>query len=481
MIKLFKKQRPSTVLGLALDGNRLEAVVVRRTNGSVHTKEIASAALALSPLSGDPELVGREIRNYLDQAGIRERNCAVCIPLSWALTLQAKLPDLPEEDIGSFLDIEAERGFHSGPENLLIARSRSVTADGGQYVTMIAVPRNHLATLEQVLKAAKLKPVTFSLGVAVLGTGGKEIPDGAMTLGLGSNSVDLQVNAGGGIIALRSLDGAIETEGSQKRIDAELVARELRITLGQLPGAFEATTHKVKVFGRGDMARQFMNDISARAESLGLKFELMERSSAAEFDKPVPAEIAVSPALALAAGYVKGFSGAPELLPPKVNAFQQLINTKLGSKKLAWAGAAGAAVLVCVGGIFLFQQWELSRWKSRWRAIEPGVQEAQNALDQIRKYRPWFDQEFRSLRILQELTKAFPESGSVTAKTVEIRDLSQVSCSGVANDRRGVENVMEKLGAADGVTDLNPESIRGQAPGVQFTLTFQFEGAPSGN
>jgi hypothetical protein len=109
------------------------------------------------------------------------------------------------------------------------------------------------------------------------------------------------------------------------------------------------------------------------------------------------------------------------------------------------------------------------------------VTEAQFAAGQIRKYRPWFDESFRGLRILRELTQAFPDTGVVTAKTVEIRDLSTVSCSGVAYDRQSVLNVMDKLGVADGVTDLNPESIRGQSPGVQFTLTFQFEGAPSGN
>jgi len=392
-----------------------------------------------------------------------------------------KLPELPEADVESFLELEAERGFHSGPEHLFIAKSRARASDGAEYVTMIAIPRNHLATLEQVLKAARLKPVTFSLGVSALGTGGREIQDGALVLGLGVNSVDLQVTAGGGIVALRSLDGAIENEGSLRRMDAELVAREIRITLGQLPGTFGSAAQTVKVYGRGDMARQFMRDISAREQSLGLKFVLMDRSSAADFDKPVPSDIAVSPALAIAAGYVRGLVGGPELLPPKITAWQQLLNSKFGSKKLAWAGAGAAALLILVGGAFLFQAWELSRWQARWNAIEPGVLEAKNAADQIRKYRPWFDEGFRSLRILQELTKAFPESGSVTAKTVEIHDLTQVTCSGVANDRQGVLTVMDKLGSVEGITDLNPESIRGQTPGVQFTLTFQFEGAPSGN
>jgi len=120
----FKKQRPSSILGLAFDGNRLEIAAVRRTNGHFQVYKTASAQLALSPLTGDPELVGREIRNVLDEAGIREKRCVVGIPLSWMLTLQVSIPELPEADIESFLQIEAERGFHSGPEALVIAEYR---------------------------------------------------------------------------------------------------------------------------------------------------------------------------------------------------------------------------------------------------------------------------------------------------------------------------------------------------------------------
>src|SRR5581483_6222443 len=129
---------------------------------------------------------------------------------------------------------------------------------------------------------------------------------------------------------------------------------------------------------------------------------LMERASAAEFDRPIPAEIAVSPALALAAGYVRGVTGGPELLPPKVRPWQQLLNTKFGSKKLGWAGAAAGGLVICVGGAFLFQEWHLARWQSKWKAIEPQVMQARNSADQIRKYRPWFDESFRGLRILRE-------------------------------------------------------------------------------
>ena len=68
-----KRQRLSSLLGLALDGSRLDGVVLRRTNGSLQVQQSFSVTLSLDPLTAAPELVGREIRNHLEAAGVRER------------------------------------------------------------------------------------------------------------------------------------------------------------------------------------------------------------------------------------------------------------------------------------------------------------------------------------------------------------------------------------------------------------------------
>ena len=216
MIDFLKKQRGSSVLGLAFDGHQLEGIVLRRANGSVQVRQTFSAALALDPLHADPELVGREIRNHLDKAGIRERRCVVCLPLSWALILQIKIPNLPEADVDSFLQIEAERGFPAGHETLSIANSRFRTTSGEQFAMLAAISKNHLTQLERALKSAQLRPVSFSLGISALQ--GSETAQGVVTLVPGHSSVDLQVTCGGGVAALRTLDGIIETEGVQKQI-----------------------------------------------------------------------------------------------------------------------------------------------------------------------------------------------------------------------------------------------------------------------
>ena len=268
--EIFKRKRPGSILGLALDGNRLEIVSLRRSNGTLHIRQSLAVSLALSPLTDAAELVGQEIRNHLDQAGIRERSCAVCLPLSWILSLQSQVPELSEEDRASFLQLEAERGFHSGPETLFTVHSIFKTPDGGQYATLLAAPRNQLEALQRVLRAARLKPAAFALGVTALQAASAD-PGRVVLLAVRNNTVDLQVTAGGGIVALRSLDGAIETQGAQKSISADLVAREIRITLGQLPGGLAETPGKLKIFGQGELVRQLVNDLSPRVTVMGLE------------------------------------------------------------------------------------------------------------------------------------------------------------------------------------------------------------------
>jgi hypothetical protein len=477
--QLFKRQRASSVLGLALDGNRLEVVSLRRSNGTLHIRQTLAVPLALSPLTDAAELVGQEIRNHLDKAGIRERRCVVCLPLAWILTLQSQVPELSDEDRASFLLLEAERGFHSGAETLLTANSIFKTPSGDQYATLLAAPRNQLETLQRVLRAAKLKPVAFALGVTALQAAGAEAGR-VVLLAVRNNTIDLQITAGGGIVALRSLDGAIETQGAQKTISADLIAREIRITLGQLPGGLADAPGKFKILAQGELAKQLVNDLAPRIAAMGLKIEIMPQASNAQFDTPLPPEIAGSSALALAANYVRGVDCVPDFLPPKVQPWRQLVATRLSPRKLAWAGGAAAAVVFCIAAAFGVQQWQISSLENKWAAIEPTVNELNADQDQIKKFQSWYDTSFRDLQILRKLKDAFPDDGSVSAKKVEIHDISEVTCSGSARDNAAFSRLHAKLGDdTNQISGLHAE-VRGQNP-MDFTVNFHWEGDANGN
>ena len=181
-----------------------------------------AATLELNLLTDDAELVGREIRNQLDTLQVGERNCVVGLPLKWALTAHVQVPKLPEADAASFLQLEAERGFPCESATLHLADSQCQAADGKQHALLVGIPKTHLARLEQVMRAAKLRPVSFSLGLPALqpvGTG----TSGVLALAIGEAQVALQITCGGGVAALRALEGVIETEGGSRSLRPEVM------------------------------------------------------------------------------------------------------------------------------------------------------------------------------------------------------------------------------------------------------------------
>jgi hypothetical protein len=127
-------------------------------------------------------------------------------------------------------------------------------------------------------------------------------------------------------------------------------------------------------------------------------------------------------------------------------------NSRLGSLPENWPGPARpelqAAVLI--GGAFGVQQWQLSRLGSEWATLEPQVKELEDLQQQIRKYRPWFDESFAGLTILRKITEAFPAEGIVTAKSVEIHELNTVTCSGTASDNQALLRVPRSIARVEG-------------------------------
>lgn len=480
-MKFPRKPRvPTSVLGLALHGSHLEGVLLKRSNGSMQALKSFKATLTLSPLTGDPELVGREIRNHLEQAGIRERRCVVTLPLSWSLAVPTEVPEMPDEDVPSFLEIEAERGFPYGLESLSIGRSVFRAASGKRFATQVAVPRNHLDQLERALRAAQLRTTAITLGTTVLQDPTKDASNGVLAIVIGEGSVDLQITCAGGIAVLRSLDSVFENESVQNRLSSDLLVREIKITLGQLPAAFRDAVRRVRVFGRGETARRFQYESVARLDALGLKVELVEAYAANDFARKLPPATEVTAAFSVAARCINGVPPLLEFLPPRISALQQFTN-RFASRKLGWIGAAAAALILFVAGAFALQQYQLSKLRQQWAAMSAQVHELDDQQTLIRRFRPWFDSSFRNLTLLRKVTEAFPEDGVVTAKTLEIRDISSVSCSGVATDNQSLLRMLEQLRASKDVRDLKVDNIRGKTP-MQFTFNFHWgEGGGDGN
>ena len=460
-ITSLKRQNPTSLLGLALDGNRLDGVWLKRVNGSLQIQASLSVTLTLDPLTNAPELVGREIRNHLDAAEIRERRCVMALPHKWVLAVQSQLPALSEADVVGFLQLEAERNFPCDITTLVTATSRSRLASGQQYALFAGVTRQQVSTVEAVLRAAQLKPESFALCITALQP---PAADGTLALVIGESNVGLQVATGGGVIALRSLEGAIENEAGKRTLNSNLVAREVRITLGQLPAEVRTAVKRIRVFGPRDLAHQLGDELELRFESLNLEVAVVNTYATDEFGVALPANAPVSAALSAAASTLVGRAPHFEFLPPRVSQWQQL-TSRYGTGKLRKVGMAAAAVLFLVIGAFGFQQIQLWRLQSRWSGMSARVGELDQMQSQIKQYRPWFDESLRSLSILRELTKEFPEDGSVTAKTVEIRAANVVNAA--------LLRALAELRRTGMVADVKVNRLQGKSP-MQFTFDFRW-------
>jgi hypothetical protein len=475
------RRRPSAVLGLTFDGGRLDGVALKRTNGSCQVRHAFSASMSLDLLTNDPELVGRELRNHLLAQGVHERECVVGLPLKWALVMHADVPDLPEGDIPGFLQIEAERGFPYDVQTLHVASSRCRTASGKQYAVLVGIPKNHLGLLEHALRAAKLKPVSFALGIAALQPAASEASNGVLALAIGESQVALQITCGDGVAALRALEGTLETAGGAQVLHADVVAREVRITLGQLPAEIRDAVRCIRVFGTRDLAQQLADELELRLDAAGLKIELMTRYGADELGLLSPPDATISPAFSLAGRFLADRPPQFEFLPPKVTAWQQ-VSERYASGKLRTVLTAAGSVAALAGLVFGVQQLQLLRYQSQWAKIEQRVTELKNVEGKIRLYRPWFDESVRCLTILRCLTEVFPLDGAVTAKTVEIRDLNTVVCTGTARNYQALLKTVEHLRAIPQAHDVNLGPARGQAPALQFSFSFHWtEGGTSAN
>ncbi len=468
-ITSLRRQNATSLLGLALDGSRLEAVWLKRVNGALQVQASFSVALSLDPLTAAPELVGREIRNHLDAAEIRERRCVVALPLKWAMAAHTPLPQLPEADVASFLQIEAERSFPCDVATLVTTTSFCQVESGQRHAAILGVPRNQVATLEAVLRAAKLQPESFSLGITALQPADRE---GALALTIGESHVGLQVTCGGGVVALRALEGAMESEGGRRILRGDLVAREARITLGQLSEELRATVRQVRVFGPPELAQQLADEIHRRLAVMNLQVAAVSAYDPKEFGVPLPPHAPVSAAFSLAAAQLVGRRTAFNFLPPKISPWQQL-TSRYATGKLRQAGAVAGAVLLLVIAAFGVQQFQLWRLRVRWADMQARVGELKAMQQKIRQYRPWFDESLRSLSILRQLTTSFPEDGVVTAKTVEIRDANLVTCTGTARDNASLLRTLAKLRDAGNVSDLKVDRIQGKSP-IQFTFDFRW-------
>ena len=465
-MKWSSRKRPQSVLALSLTDGQLRVAHVARSKSALATLRTASAPLTLDLLHPEPELVGRELRNHLEAAHLRERHCIVALPTGWFMTQHATVPELSPEDTASLLQIEAEKGFPCAPDELQIARSPHRAARE-RYVLQIAVRHEQIERLGEVLRHAGLKPVSYTLGVAALPGALAPAGQGRITLVVEPKGATLLVAAGGGLAALRTLEATIDSEAGEHVVNSAAIARELRITFEQVPAGVRGDIRQLALLGDARLTGQLAGILGDWARDVGLAIVGGDDRA-----RPVAEETLER----MAERYLRDGAAVLEFLPPRPSRWAQL-TARYSSRRLATAGFAAAAAAVLIAGAFGWQEFQLWSLRSEWQGMAAQVTELDAVQARIREFRPWYDTTFRNLAIMRRVVECFPDNGSVTAKTFEIHAPANVSVTGTARDNASLLRTLEQLRQAKEIQGLKIEQIRGKTP-AQFTFTFRWIGGP---
>src|SRR6185295_7861990 len=108
---------------------------------------------------------------------------------------------------------------------------------------------------------------------------------GRITVAVEPAGVTFLISAGGGIAAFRTSEASIESEAGEKVVNGASVARELRITLEQLPAELRSEVRKLFLTGETTMVRQLTESLGEWARVAELEIQrgdLPEKNLAAE-------------------------------------------------------------------------------------------------------------------------------------------------------------------------------------------------------
>ena len=456
----FKPKPIHSLLGLSLHGRQVWALVMQSDTGQPKVVAKAHTTLSLDPLTNDPELVAQELKAFLDTHELRETKCLVCLPSNLVLASSIDIPDLSDEDRQSYLDLQAETEFPFGPGDANMASLFYQAPDQSQHATLAAVPRSQVARLENILTLAKLRPVSFTLGISELVPSGSPDPGAPhLFLGVYADHVDLCVKCQDGFAAVRSLDEVFEEDGGRLTLDQDLLTRELKITLGQLSGGIRPALKQATISLHGDLPGSIPEQIKTSLQTCGLTATSSPQDGGSLY-------FATQAFLARQGSKL-------QFLPPKENQFEAFAK-KISSRGNAWIGGTVGTIVILTALVFYIQSYRLQSLEKQWAGMADKVDKLETMQGKIRQFRPWFDRSAQSLEITKQLSEAFPREGTIWVKSVQIKENNQVFCSGSARNNQELLSVMDALREMEDISDVKLQQVRGEAP-VQFAFNFNWK------
>ncbi len=449
--------RTRTALGIQIKSSGINVNIVK-FDGDTELVRSFAILVGADSVAANPDKAGATLAEQLRKEGVREKRCVVCIPPGWALSTATDLPDISDEDLRGYLEIQAEREFPIPVSDMRLAHSIYTLPDGKRRANIVAVPSKRLTAVERMLEVAGLRLVSLSLGLDRFVPAGPS--KGAMHFLANGTHIDLVIAAGGGIAALRSLSGSVAQ--GEEIFDVAGFCREVRITLGGLPDLVRQQIREAHFRGPQSTAELLCTTTRDQLQRMGV--------DPADIDRTAEGP---NVALEAAENFLRSKPVAFEFVPPQTKRWQVLLQ-RFDSKRRRWI-VAGVLVFLFLPILAMIIQSRIeSGLEAEWNGMKRKVSDLDDLQQNIRKYRPWFDPAPETLIVLEGVIASFPDSGEVWAKNLQVSEGQKVTCTGFAKNHAALLALLERLRARPEVSNLQLQQERGDAP-IQFSIVLKWE------
>jgi Tfp pilus assembly protein PilN len=436
----MKIANPQSMLCLVVSPPEIKIQYLTKTSAGL-TTQVHRLTPSLRLTADDPELVGRELRQLMQQAGIPRRKAIVLLPSAWFQSLQVPLEGIPAEDQDSYVHLQAERFF--GTVDAHQFSHQIVTfPDGRAMALAIAFPSERMAAVTAALRVAGLPPLLL----APLATFPAP-PDGDGTvISLSSNHLEVGIFVHGIPVAFRSL--AAETS-------PETLVRELRLTLS----------------GSGCTSRKLFFNMPVQ-EPLS---SLLRQSGFQQHTLPEPWDGSYAGAgAAMLCMQEKGTLPYSIQVAPAMNALGALLHSRrrLFTGLAVVAGLVALILLVAIGRTGYCRYLEMKLAKQ-----QPQVEKLETIRVATSRMSPWVRANPEMLMTLKRIIDAFPDEGTVWLERLDIRASNEVFLTGSARNTTAWYSVQEKLSKTSGVEKFRMQQLRvgEKGAGLQFSVTFVWD------
>lgn len=445
------------MLGIALGERSLAlAEVVLRGEGFALTR----ASVMDYPREGlsDPVVLGQTLKGLLRHLPVSSRHVVFGLPARWVISRRKEIPPADAQTAAATLRLAAESDFASEAKDLAVDYAGDSSVTAGASVLLVATSQERLVLCREIAKAADLRiKAVMPTGPALVGLASS--PEERLLISLSVTGSELVLAQGSGCTHLRHL--GLSNGQCQ---DAAAVAGELRRAIAALPGAGKPRRMTLWAERGETLARQLATSLNMPITEG--HFAVAEPHSSA----------ACAPAVAVALAELRKEAGGVNFLKSRLTPKAR----RFVGRPLVLAAIAASVPILLIGGAMghlQHQRDQLSQINAHLRDSDAEIAKARTGAERLKTARGWIGQSPRVVAALSELTRLFPDEGSIWATSVSLRQDMAGQLAGKASNEQQVLNLLDRMKDSRRFGDLKLLDMRDAGKNsreIAFSISFVF-------